>query len=56
MATGYDPFEWEKAYGEYGYGKYPDVISGLHFERLVNASGPTEARLNVHPTGRYRRQ
>ena len=37
MATGYDLFNWEEAYGEYGYGKYPDVISGLHFERLVSA-------------------
>jgi heterodisulfide reductase subunit A len=41
MATGYDLFQWEEAYGEYGYGKYPDVISGLHFERLVSAGGPT---------------
>jgi len=45
MATGYDLFDWEKAYGEYGYGKYPDVISGLHFERLVNASGPTGGKI-----------
>ncbi len=45
MATGYDLFEWETAYGEYGYGKYPDVISGLHFERLVNASGPTGGKI-----------
>ena len=28
-------------YGEYGYGKYPDVIDGLQFERLLSASGPT---------------
>ncbi|MDR3181471.1 MAG: CoB--CoM heterodisulfide reductase iron-sulfur subunit A family protein [Planctomycetaceae bacterium] len=28
-------------YGEYGYGKYPDVIDALQFERLVSASGPT---------------
>jgi heterodisulfide reductase subunit A len=27
-------------YGEYGYGKYPDVIDGLQFERLISASGP----------------
>jgi heterodisulfide reductase subunit A len=26
---------------EYGYGKYPDVITGLQFERLASASGPT---------------
>ena len=28
-------------YGEYGYGKYPDVIDALQFERLSSASGPT---------------
>jgi heterodisulfide reductase subunit A2 len=26
---------------EYGYGKYPDVVTGLQFERLASASGPT---------------
>jgi len=28
-------------YGEYGYGKYKDVINALQFERLSSASGPT---------------
>ncbi len=28
-------------YGEYGYGRYKDVIDSLQFERLVSASGPT---------------
>jgi len=45
MATGFDLFEWEKVYGEYGYGKYPDVITGLHFERMSNASGPTDGNI-----------
>lgn len=26
---------------EYGYGKYKDVLTGLQFERLASASGPT---------------
>ncbi|HUI28593.1 MAG TPA: CoB--CoM heterodisulfide reductase iron-sulfur subunit A family protein [Candidatus Acidoferrales bacterium] len=26
---------------EYGYGKYKDVVTGLQFERLLSASGPT---------------
>jgi len=26
---------------EYGYGKYADIITGLQFERLASASGPT---------------
>lgn len=45
LATGFDLFEWEKAYGEYGYGRYKDVISGLHFERMSNASGLTGGKI-----------
>ncbi len=48
VATGYDLYtidkkqeEGTKGYGEYGYGKYKDVINGMQFERLVSASGPT---------------
>lgn len=39
-ATGYELYNKEKL-GEYGYGKYPDVIDGLQYERLLSASGPT---------------
>lgn len=52
MATGFDLFEWEKAYGEYGYGKYPDVITGLHFERLASASGPTGGKIKRPSDGK----
>jgi len=41
VATGYELFPWEEAYGEYGYGKYKDVIDGLQFERLLSSTGPT---------------
>lgn len=40
VATGFELLS-DECYGEYGYGKYPDVISGLQFERLLSASGPT---------------
>ncbi len=49
MATGYQLYDWTKEFGEYGYGKYPDVIAGLQFERLVNASGPTSGKI-VRPS------
>lgn len=49
MATGYDLFDWAKAYGEYGYGKLDNVITSLQFERLVNASGPTDGKI-VRPS------
>jgi len=39
-ATGYELYRKEDL-GEYGYGKYEDVIDGLQFERLLSASGPT---------------
>ncbi|MBE9528086.1 MAG: CoB--CoM heterodisulfide reductase iron-sulfur subunit A family protein [Proteobacteria bacterium] len=40
VATGYDLMPKSK-FGEYGYGKITDVISGMQFERLASASGPT---------------
>ncbi|MBW2726244.1 MAG: CoB--CoM heterodisulfide reductase iron-sulfur subunit A family protein [Deltaproteobacteria bacterium] len=40
VATGYDLYPIEKM-GEYGGGKYPDVITSLQFERMLSASGPT---------------
>ncbi len=36
-------------YPEYNYGEIPDVISGLQFERLASASGPTGGRI-VRPS------
>ncbi|MBI5248203.1 MAG: FAD-dependent oxidoreductase [Desulfomonile tiedjei] len=44
VATGVDVFDASK-YPEYGYGKYPDVITNLQFERLCNASGPTGGKI-----------
>ncbi len=44
IATGFDLYPTE-AYGEYGYGKHPDIISGLQFERLASASGPTAGEI-----------
>jgi len=40
VATGYDILQTTD-FPEYGYGKYKDVITGLQFERLASASGPT---------------
>jgi heterodisulfide reductase subunit A len=52
MATGYDLFKWEEVYGEYGYGKYPDVITSLHFERLVSSGGPTGGKIQRPSDGK----
>ncbi|HEX76852.1 MAG TPA: CoB--CoM heterodisulfide reductase iron-sulfur subunit A family protein [Dehalococcoidia bacterium] len=40
VATGYKTFD-HSVYGEYGGGRYPDVITSLQLERLMSASGPT---------------
>jgi len=52
LATGYDLFSWQDSYGEYGYGKYPDVITSLHFERLVSAGGPTGGQIKRPSDGK----
>ena len=44
-ATGYELIDWTGIYQEYGGGAYEDVISGIQFERLLNASGPTEGHV-----------
>jgi heterodisulfide reductase subunit A len=51
VATGFDLWD-HGALGEYGGGQHPDVISGLQFERLVNASGPTGGKLLRPSDGR----
>ncbi len=53
VATGYKLYTIDKkpedniykGYGEYGYGKYKDVIDGLQFERIASASGPTSGEI-----------
>ena len=51
VATGFDLFPLEKV-GEYGYGKYKDVIDGLQFERILAASGPTGGKVERPSDGK----
>ena len=44
VATGAHVFE-PSSLEEYGYRRYPNVITSLEFERLVNAGGPTEGEI-----------
>jgi len=44
VATGFTMFD-HSIYGEYGYGKYKNVTTGLHFERMLNSSGPTGGKI-----------
>ena len=44
VATGYNPIDLKK-FDECAYSQSPDVVSSLEFERLCNASGPTNGHL-----------
>jgi heterodisulfide reductase subunit A len=51
VATGYELYPVENI-PEYGGGKYADVISGLQFERLLSASGPTQGEIRRPSDGK----
>jgi heterodisulfide reductase subunit A2 len=44
VATGLDILE-PTAITQYGYGRFKNVITGLQYERLINATGPTGGHL-----------
>ena len=44
VATGYDAFD-PSVIPHYGYGRYNNVLTALQFERMCNASGPTEGKI-----------
>jgi heterodisulfide reductase subunit A len=44
LATGYQLFDVGRI-PQYGYGKLDDVFTSLEFERMVNASGPTDGQI-----------
>jgi heterodisulfide reductase subunit A2 len=51
VATGIDIFDAHR-YPEYGFGRYPDVITNLQFERMCNSSGPTKGQVLCPSTGK----
>ena len=44
VTTGYDPFD-PTPITQYGYGKLDNVYTGLEFERICNAVGPTSGKI-----------
>jgi len=44
LATGFDVLD-PTPLAQFGYGRYPEVYTGLQFERLNNAVGPTGGRI-----------
>jgi heterodisulfide reductase subunit A len=47
VATGFDPFD-PRLKPEFAYGVYDNVITGLEFERLSSASGPTQGKILIN--------
>ncbi len=39
LAPGFEPFD-ARLKSEYGYGRYPNVVNSIEFERILSASGP----------------
>jgi heterodisulfide reductase subunit A len=46
LATGYDLFD-PRRIPEYGYGRLPNVLTNLEFERMTNVSGPTAGKVQL---------
>jgi heterodisulfide reductase subunit A len=53
-ASGYDLYAKERL-GEYGGGRYPDVIDGLQFEEMMRPDGPTGGQIRRPSDGRIPR-
>ncbi len=50
VATGLKPYD-PAPFDEYGYKKYPNVITSMEFERLISAGGPTQGHF-IRPSDR----
>ncbi len=50
LSPGFDEFDAKKL-AAYGYGRFPNVISSIQFERILSASGPFQGNL-VRPSDR----
>ena len=55
VATGYELYPKEKL-GYYGGGKFPNVIDGLQFERMLAPDGPTGGQIRCPSDGRVPRE
>jgi heterodisulfide reductase subunit A len=55
IATGYDLYDQSRL-GEYGGGRYPDVIDGLQFEEMLRPDGPTGGQIRRPSDGSVPRE
>ena len=52
---GYEPFDARRK-SEYGFGRYPNVVTSMQFERVLSASGPYEGHLQRPSDGKTPRK
>ncbi len=55
LAPGYEAYHAEQA-AEYGWGRFPNVVTAMQFERLLNASGPTHGHVKRPSDGQTPRR
>jgi len=55
VAGGYDLYDAHRR-GEFGYDRYPNVVTSLDFERLLSASGPTAGHVTRPSDGKEARR
>ena len=44
LAGGFEPFD-ARLKGEYGYGRWPNIITSLEYERILSAAGPFQGHI-----------
>ena len=52
LAPGFDPVD-ARIKGEYGYGRMPNVVTSLEFERILSASGPFQGTVQRPSDGQH---
>jgi heterodisulfide reductase subunit A len=52
LSPGYEAFD-PRLRGDYGYGKMPNVVSGLDFERILCSTGPYEGEIRRPSDGKH---
>ena len=55
LSPGYEPYD-PKVKGDYGYGRYENVVTSLDFERLLCSTGPYEGEILRASDGRHPRK
>ncbi|NQT72842.1 MAG: FAD-dependent oxidoreductase [Chloroflexi bacterium] len=56
VAPGFQPFDPTILKGEYGYGRMPNVVTSLQFERILSASGPFQGQVMRPSDARHPRK